>query len=920
MNNWKIRAAGVFLLAATVWYIPWLLSSLNWKEPWLSVPFTVANLMVMVVTLVSLINNWQRIVAEEQLVPTGEEPTVAVIISTCGEPARMVYLTGKSVLTQNWPEKNLVVVISDDVHRNEIRQIAKFLQREHPLAKVIYNKPPRCGDSSRNGDAKAGNLNSALELVDKIAPQIEFVETRDADDKVGSPDFLRQVIGQLQADPNIAFVQTIKECEAGDGDPFANKAPLFYRGVMLSKNAANAVFPCGSGVVWRREALSDIGGFPTWNLLEDLHSGVEVLRRGWRGIYLPIVGAVAQIVPEDIPNVYKQRGTWALDTMRLFWWKNPLFTKGLSIRQRLHFLELGLFYLLSFATLVLATVPVISLFFNIYPLVTNHVAYALHFWLYAMAIELFLVTLADGLPYESLWRSRQMWLGLAPVYAKACILALWYGPNRKPAYQVTRKNHQIGWYWRETFIQSALLVALVVAVLYQMATRSLLMEADLGSIFWAGFFISGLAGIVRRSWFGFDWQKEVQVAMRRLWDWGLTPKYALATIVLAIAVAFGIGFLGSGQWWPTLATSHPPAKEPLPTVVAAVRLVQETTPTRTTVAPTATMTHRLELAIPTMTATAVVVAAAATPEQFPSLKLNPAGKVGLGAYLNNTPYDDFEATNRFERLVNHKMYYALWFQSWGDSDKEFSVQWVREAAAQGFVPVITWEPWKRNFASPTTEQPNYSFASITAGNHDEYIRSWARGAKTVGVPIILRFAHEQSTQPGTKSWYPWQGDPEGFKAAYRYILNIFRKEGTTNVKFLWSAMWLDSDWVSAYYPGDDAVNLVGTTVLNHGTVPTLWWVKWHSFDELFAGQYQTALQWGKPIILAELATAEQGGNKAVWLQSCFSDLQTKYPLVEGVLLFEVTSDREWPDINWSVVSSEESLTAFQQVIDSPYFK
>jgi hypothetical protein len=38
-----------------------------------------------------------------------------------------------------------------------------------------------------------------------------------------------------------------------------------------------------------------------------LQSGLEALRRGWRGIYLPILGAVGQHAPDDVPNYYKQR-------------------------------------------------------------------------------------------------------------------------------------------------------------------------------------------------------------------------------------------------------------------------------------------------------------------------------------------------------------------------------------------------------------------------------------------------------------------------------------------------------------------------------------------------------------------------------------------------------------------------------------
>jgi cellulose synthase (UDP-forming) len=352
-----------------------------------------------------------------------------------------------------------------------------------------------------------------LHLINERSPQIEFVETRDADDRVGDREFLRQAVGQLLTDPNAAFVQTLKEAVVSSGDPFGNLEPLFYRKAMLAKNAANAVFPCGSGLVWRRRALNHIGGFPTWNLVEDLQSGVEALRRGWTGIYLPIVGAVGQMAPEDIPNAIKQRGTWAIDTMRLSFWGRR---KGLNLRQHLQFSELGVFYLLSFAVLVFAITPVLALTFAVYPLSTTHAAFALRFWPYAAVIEVLLSSLADGMPYETLWRARQVWLGMAPVYARASVIALAYGRKRKPRYRVTRKQHIYAWYWRETLPQWALFLALVGATLYHLATHSLLRDADLGSLLWAGFFILGLSQTIRNSWHGVTLAPVLRKATQRL--------------------------------------------------------------------------------------------------------------------------------------------------------------------------------------------------------------------------------------------------------------------------------------------------------------------------------------------------------------------------------------------------------------------
>ncbi len=185
----------------------------------------------------------------------------------------MVLRTIVSVLEQDWPRERLTVVVSDDGHDPALEAATAGLP-------VIYHSPPPRFAPGRDGAAKAGNLNSVVTMLDERHPEIRYIETRDADDEMGSGGFLREVIGQLEFDDRLAFVQTIKEAQVSAGDPFNNRESMFYRGQMLARNAANAVFPCGSGVVWRRSALREIGDFPTWNLVEDLQSGVEALRRG----------------------------------------------------------------------------------------------------------------------------------------------------------------------------------------------------------------------------------------------------------------------------------------------------------------------------------------------------------------------------------------------------------------------------------------------------------------------------------------------------------------------------------------------------------------------------------------------------------------------------------------------------------------
>jgi cellulose synthase (UDP-forming) len=503
---WRIRLAGLLVVASVVWYLPWLVAHLNVGALWLAVPFALGSIVLVANLLLSVINNWQRTSPPERLVDPGSELPVAVVIPTSHEAPEQVATTARSVLGQDWPQHRIRLIISDDAHSPDMRDLVTALSEEFEDATVRYHEPPERGDPEREGDAKAGNLNSAVRYIDRNWQDICFIEVRDADDEVADPAFLRACIAQLQHDEATAYVQTIKEARVSRGDPFDNNQPHFYRGSMHARHAANAVFPCGSGLVWRREALADIGGFPSWNLVEDLQSGIEALRRGWHGVYLPVLGAMAQHAPEDIPVTYKQRGTWALDTMRLVFWGG---LRGLRLRQRLQFLELGLFYLQSFAMLTFMAAPIIGFAFVVYPVRASVGIYSLHFWPFAAALELFLVALMGGQSYERLWRARQMWAGLAPVYAKACILALAGGPHRKPSYEVTRKHDEFRWYWRETLVQTGFLLLLIGTLAYSLATTSLVSKFDVGSAYWAMFFVILLGGFVRKSWFGLGLRRGV---------------------------------------------------------------------------------------------------------------------------------------------------------------------------------------------------------------------------------------------------------------------------------------------------------------------------------------------------------------------------------------------------------------------------
>src|SRR5262249_21379012 len=157
-----------------------------------------------------------------RLLERGGQPTVAVLIPTCGEPIGMVIATIRSVVEQDWPRTKLVIVVGDDRNQRAVRSaIPRFASKERGPA-LHYPVPPEKGSPLRRGEGKAGNLNACLDFVKANYPEIGLIETRDADDLVGHVDFLRLAVAHLDDNPGASFVQTIKRCLVPDGDPFSN--------------------------------------------------------------------------------------------------------------------------------------------------------------------------------------------------------------------------------------------------------------------------------------------------------------------------------------------------------------------------------------------------------------------------------------------------------------------------------------------------------------------------------------------------------------------------------------------------------------------------------------------------------------------------------------------------------------------------
>jgi len=286
-----------------------------------------------------------------------------------------------------------------------------------------------------------------------------------------------------------------------------------------------------------------------------------------------------------------------------------------------------------------------------------------------------------------------------------------------------------------------------------------------------------------------------------------------------------------------------------------------------------------------------------------------AAPVLFGAWEPGPP----EAVDTLERSVGRPLDIVHWYQGWGAEVQAFDEERARATVRRNALPLVTWEPWDYRQGR---EQPHFRLSSIREGRFDPFLRTWARTLREFGRPIWLRFAHEMNAKS-----YPWsvgvnQNGAADYVAAWRHVVEIMREEGATNVSFVWSPVVpaADSTPLAECFPGDDYVDVIGMDGYNAGSAAE--WGGWLSLSQVFGNLYdEIGRLSSRPIIIAEVGCAEEGGDKRKWLADSFQrELPQRFPAVSAVVWFN-----ERREANWRLDSNQSTLQTARVVFSSPPF-
>lgn len=266
-----------------------------------------------------LVSNWRPV----------RYPTVDVFLPTCGEPIEVLRNTWKYVATMRSSYCGVLTpYVLDDAARPEVREMARRFG-------FAYATRP-----DRGWFKKSGNLKYGFEISDG-----EFIVLLDAD-FAPRADLLDETLPYFDAYPDVGIVQTPQYFHVVDQQTWVERGAgavqeLFYRSIQTARDKKGGAICVGSCAVYRRAALEQNGGMSLAEHSEDVHTGFDLYRLGWRLRYLPVALSTGNC-PDNIPAFVNQQYRWCSGTISVIR-SDKFWSTEMPVRTRLCYLA-GLTY------------------------------------------------------------------------------------------------------------------------------------------------------------------------------------------------------------------------------------------------------------------------------------------------------------------------------------------------------------------------------------------------------------------------------------------------------------------------------------------------------------------------------------------------------------------------------------------------
>lgn len=265
-------------------------------------------------------------------------PEIDVFLPCAGEDLKILERTYDAVSRIDYPQEKTDVYVLDDKGDSAVEQLVKKYG-------FHYLSRPNKGEKK-----KAGNLKYGFERSSG-----KYILILDAD-FAPEQDIISELLPYLETNETIGIVQSPQDFILNKSEPmYVQKGDIgvqefFYRICEVARNTYNASICVGSNALYRREALLKSGGFYQIEHSEDSHTGISLVKNGYRILYIPVVLATGYC-PSNYYQLFKQRSRWCLGSLSLM--RSKLFWEAkLNYMARLCYFSGFYYYLFSFVVIL----------------------------------------------------------------------------------------------------------------------------------------------------------------------------------------------------------------------------------------------------------------------------------------------------------------------------------------------------------------------------------------------------------------------------------------------------------------------------------------------------------------------------------------------------------------------------------------
>jgi cellulose synthase (UDP-forming) len=288
-------------------------------------------------------------------------PSVDIFLPCAGEDLEVLDNTYRFVAALQYPGEVNVLVL-DDGDRPSVER----LSAEYGFQYLVR---PNRGHMKKAGNLKYGFEKSNGDLI--VIFDADFCPRE---------DFILELAPYFDEYPDVGIMQSPQFFDTDKKMKWLQRCAgtvqeSFYRWAQVSRDKLGAPICVGTCAMYRREGLDKSGGFAQIGHSEDVHTGVNLMKVGYRTMYVPVVLAKG-LCPDQLASFISQQYRWCAGSMSLLRDKS-FHDSPLTYRQRMCFFT-GFGYYISTAvgifTLPLPTIIMVWL-------LPDRVKLANFFWL-----------------------------------------------------------------------------------------------------------------------------------------------------------------------------------------------------------------------------------------------------------------------------------------------------------------------------------------------------------------------------------------------------------------------------------------------------------------------------------------------------------------------------------------------------------